>query len=121
MSHQARLGAVDERRVDDRRPIVVVAVSLINRRGPTTRLKGEFLSKRAGTRPALSWQTRAEARSATASNAPLGFARGGDIGKSRTLLLLLLRRHDEYPPGLDRLTKYSNLCSRTPARIAISI
>jgi hypothetical protein len=48
---------------------------------------------------------------------------GGDIGKSRTLLLLLLllRRHDEYPPGLDRLTKYSNLCSRTPARIAISI
>jgi len=44
------------------------------------------------------------------------FARGGDIGIS-TLLLLLLRRHDDYPPGLDRLTKHSNLCSKTPAPI----
>jgi hypothetical protein len=63
-------------------------------------------------RPLLD-KRRAEARSAIASNALLGFARGGDVGKSRTLLFLLLLRHGEYPPGLDRLTKHPNLCSRT--------
>jgi hypothetical protein len=77
------------------------------RAGTTT----QFKSKRAGTGPALCWSSRSSV--CDRIKRALDFARG-DIGKSRTLLLLLLRRHDEYPLGLDRLTRHSNLCSRNP-------